>query len=732
MKLRIRDFIASILSLLLSHQLYIYNHASSESLSTSIELQFYTHFTSHVTILKEQLLLNHKYDIKDSNKNNIDVPIAKPVPFDIDGDGIIEALVVPSLSISSTQAKNNEHGLNNNNNSNEWIIKVLDLKPLHQNNKGGPKSQSSSSSTTTTTTQAIYPKTIFESKRRLLDDETINSRIPIKIITGQLIVKKLMDMNDTLLVKTRNGSLPSIVTIWNNGDITFHFITTTARRNDQNLNNDLELREMWRINPFGDKKGEGNDGDTSNNYNSTGIGSSTSKLIDFSEIDLILDSDAVIIVAATYYNYSALVDDHKRVIKNTLYCAIDALTGDIIWTNQSKENDDQYYIRSPTMNENEKNESVPMHHQNEESQIINHDENEVDCHKFFGNHISNPSIHALPHAYTNADDAKIVISHFNKNHHTKRRKEKSKSTIDILKDEQSKLILFHNRKGLNVLSLQNGSHVCHLSLHPNRLYADVDKDGSMDEIQVVTKNNSSDVNFTQDDQHLCHATLKATNTISPHVERFRVNLCSSLYKSYERKKKSVNPGILMKLGTSSTMPLVVESFDDKNDGKHMEDIIFALNHGSIQRYDSKGELQWSRSKPFEDIPTWHDDNDKFNGFLGRIDFKKSLKDLLFVVRPILILGDNQMTIVSAGGGRVLASITFPQPAIAKPILADVNGDGTTDVLILTNDGIWGYIVKVNGQSLIMSIAMSLLLLGFFIALVIHECGVDSRRATDDN
>lgn len=735
MKLRKRDFIASILSLLLSHQLYIYKHASSESLSTSIELQFYTHFTSHVTVVKE-LLLNYKYDIDNSNKNNIDIPFAKPVPFDIDGDGIVEALVVPSLL--------SEHVvMNNNNNSNEWIIKVLDLKPLHLNtNKGGPKSQSLSS---TTITQAIYPKTIFQSKRRL-DDETINTQknstshlIPIKIFTGQLIVKK-MDMNDTL-VKTPNGGLPSIVTSWNNGDITLHCITTArTRRNDNNfLNNDLELREMWRINPFGDKKEEGGDGDTKSNTNSTGTGSSTSKMIDFDEIDLVLDTDvsinqydAVIIVAATYFDYSTLGDDHEKVIRNTLYCSIDALTGDIIWTKQSKEIDDQYYRRSPIMNGNEKNESVPMHHQNEESQIVSNDENRVDCHEFFGNDISNPSIHALPHAYNNADDTKIIISQFHKNY-PKRRKEKSKSTMDILNNEQSKsLVLFHNRKGFTVLSLQNGSYVCHLSLHPNRLYADVDKDGNMDEIQVLTKGKSKDVNSAQDDQHLCHATLKASNSTDFHEERFRINLCSSLYKSYKRKKESANLGMLMNLGTSSTMPLVVESFDDKNDGKYMEDIIFALNHGSIQRYDSYGELQWSRSKPFEDIPTWHDDNDKFNGFLGRIDVKKSLKDMLFVVRPILIMGDNQMTIVSAGGGRVLASTTFPQPAISKPILADVNGDGTTDILIMTNDGIWGYIVKVNGQSLIMSIAMSSLLLGFMIALMIHEWGTDSRRATDDD
>merc|ERR1712183_876073 len=48
------------------------------------------------------------------------------------------------------------------------------------------------------------------------------------------------------------------------------------------------------------------------------------------------------------------------------------------------------------------------------------------------------------------------------------------------------VVLFHGHDGLAVLSLRNGRPVCHISLTDHTLYADMDQDGVIDQVQVVT------------------------------------------------------------------------------------------------------------------------------------------------------------------------------------------------------------------------------------------------------
>ena len=133
--LRQRDVIAALAAILLSKLSYSYSRGS-ESLSATIDLSFFTDFKSHTTVTRINTSTFGDADIATSTIT-YDYKIAKPVPFDLDGDGIVEAIVAATQFDEPNSNRNNEQKDENDNNksnsglSYRWGLKVLDLKPLH-------------------------------------------------------------------------------------------------------------------------------------------------------------------------------------------------------------------------------------------------------------------------------------------------------------------------------------------------------------------------------------------------------------------------------------------------------------------------------------------------------------------------------------------------------------------------------------------------------------------------
>eukprot|EP00954_Amorphochlora_amoebiformis_P020581 1340458-Amorphochlora_amoeboformis.AAC.1 len=55
---------------------------------------------------------------------------------------------------------------------------------------------------------------------------------------------------------------------------------------------------------------------------------------------------------------------------------------------------------------------------------------------------------------------------------------------------------------------------------------------------------------------------------------------------------------------------------------------------------------------------------------------------------VIIIGESTMSLVSRGGS-IRADVDLPGIPIAPPILGDFSGDGYTDLIIWTPDGIYG-------------------------------------------
>ncbi|KAL7468933.1 hypothetical protein ACHAXS_009173 [Conticribra weissflogii] len=306
------------------------------------------------------------------------------------------------------------------------------------------------------------------------------------------------------------------------------------------------------------------------------------------------------------------------------------------------------------------------------------------------------------------------------------------------------VVLFHGSDGLAVLSLKNGHPVCHVSLTDHALYADVDQDGVIDNIQVVTSpegfSKSSGIQMliqritksasvSTDDENrrrgkpdapvICHALVMSG--LPPREELFTAPLCLG------GPLMSVNPS-KPQAGLSAAPPLLVEGSLG-----YGYDVVFAMNNGVVARYDFNGREVWRKKGGLSDgTPTWSTSD---SAFLGRIQFG-AVRELHTSVsasahrnqhrpgspaRPILLSGEDGAALISPASGKVLSSIVYPQSITSQPLLSDLDGDGTDDLLVVSSDAIWGYRVLVEtGRSGFFSLVVVTVVIGVALAALVHK------------
>lgn len=331
------------------------------------------------------------------------------------------------------------------------------------------------------------------------------------------------------------------------------------------------------------------------------------------------------------------------------------------------------------------------------------------------------------------------------------------------------VVINYHAGGLHVHSLQNGQPLCHLSLLEESLYVDLQRDGVMDSIQVVTngKNLVMDpttgtyadpwvaslaekvIDQTEKEKgarerakdekkgyqpmtRLCHAL--ALSGINPSREElFSTPLCGTSGNRHSNKdgENQDHPWTPV----HAAPPLVVESMYPQH--RHSEkDVIFAMSNGVVSRIrGGTGRRQWKlNGKSTENFPSWGRWEATHTVSLTRLQVDDF--EVAAYARPLLLVGESSMAILSATSANVLASTNIPQRSLRRPILGDVSGDGVTDVLVTTADAIWGYQIFIRtGASVFFRILVGLLLMGILLALLRNRYGGGSvrdryKRSTD--
>jgi hypothetical protein len=835
--MRNRDILALIGCLVLSRMAW--NDYGTESLSATANLAFFIPRNDK----------SSSSDVSSGGSSSSTVTTAV-TPFDVDGDGTHEAIVV-------VKWKNNDAGTSAN--AVSFVLQVLDLKALHSYGK--------------TFLAPFRPEVIFESPEVNDSDHAY----PISLTSGQVLIRKpgygsnsnqqrhskpIVDSNgEPIEYNDRNrhyfcgtdwhdaatkcsvgcpsgqahecpedercfadtpcdalgqhaptdthnelaaryeltpgGGLPSIVTLWSNGLVTLHSLTNEKSNTHDNSNNNqegaatasrrarqkqqqksLDLREMWR------------------SYLFPHVMDVDELLWEESNV-LFLDATAsaetkaehgVIIIAGSYY-----LDGDVDSTRSTFTVAIDALSGQSVWESRSdldaaldQEDVPLPVVRGNTSFARRRSAIAHLMQEGASSSALSKASAAAlpNCLSLLKQHVKE----VLPYSYWGPNDAGLAAIHLNhkkrthkdnnhlasKPHEAQAARAGHPPTVgesqkkwhhrfsprqlqkrhhhgpdDHLHPINAKpnALVSQTKGGISVRSLKNGKAVCHLSLLEETLYSDLNNDGVIDQVQVLLHNKQNDpsdkfvwqlVNRLQQEHKdvketsdrnkkklmesrptLCHAlTLSG---IPSKEEIFSAPICGS---SSDRAG-GVGP-LLPSNKIDAINPLVVESLNGR---RNTRDVVVALNSGMIHRlHGTTGRKEWALSgnKNHEHFPTW-EEGSHHNVLLTRIQSPKVSPP----IRPILLAGENSLAVLSVKTGAVLANAVFPQLALNRPILADVSGDGSTDVIVFTQDAIWGFQIAVYpGSPVTLRILVGLLFMGLMLCFIRNRYSNKNKRSTD--
>jgi hypothetical protein len=180
---------------------------------------------------------------------------------------------------------------------------------------------------------------------------------------------------------------------------------------------------------------------------------------------------------------------------------------------------------------------------------------------------------------------------------------------------------------------------------------------------------------------------------------------------------------------SAASPIILRTIDPKTllESK-VRNIIIAVNTGHVTCYSGKGIQKWH----IRGAPVWSIDSEGFT-VLFDIDAIRAL-DLGKhdnVHAQMLIAGDSSMALLSRNG-EILAKADIPRKPILKPVIGDFDNDGVTDIIIVTEDSILGYKLKIAPATrlmLISIIGLMVITILVFVTNIRIEGGGNEAEAT---
>lgn len=440
--------------------------------------------------------------------------------------------------------------------------------------------------------------------------------------------------------------------------------------------------------------------------------------------------------------------------------ALDATTGNIIWTHDGTELKSEQYVRSLPHNA----------FQLDTRELMTKKRN---SHNNDWTIFKQSLLNELPHIWQSGDDTKISLSHFYRGHigagsesQTKRhitnmnqnenyrspnsqprkssKTERTKKSSIFSKSQLSEavgkkkdhpspnsnpnpnlslnpnlnphpnVLVVHSSDGVESISLKSGEPIASLSLTAGNAYSDINGDGILDTITVIetiehahtVNKHHTTISDEGTDGIFTPCTLVVMSGIPVKSQLFNATLCNSRHSIHDPfvKRSSLNP-IVKEI--SATAPLILKPLNTHQDPTGNKDIFISINWGISTCFSGSGELKWQ----IKNTPIWKQGFTMASALPFTVDAKKSEVLVNSDIYNVFVCGDVRCDLISREG-LVLASVDMPKPPVALPIFGDFDRDGVTDVLIVTEDMLLGYRLSVSSDSKVLSLAI--LVLGFIL------------------
>lgn len=276
------------------------------------------------------------------------------------------------------------------------------------------------------------------------------------------------------------------------------------------------------------------------------------------------------------------------------------------------------------------------------------------------------------------------------------------------------VLIAHLEEGIEAIHLYSGRTVCRLHLATPGLHVDLNRDGVPDHIVAVGGDprsiktdgalNAADHSNSHQHHGYCYATV--SSGIPPRQHLFDGSICRPFRAGIHGLDR------MPRLGPVEVAPPIVLPIPGHR-GHYLKPVnlaVFLNSRGEVSAYDERGHLMWQVRAPI----AWTKYSHKDRGGMWDDDELTTVKK----GRPHPGLSSNQQTgteptlvamalrthaiptVILAGGlhsaaiisehGSVIEELEFPEPAEQPLVIADFNFDGLNDVIIVGEQGLYGW------------------------------------------
>ncbi|KDP32668.1 hypothetical protein JCGZ_13666 [Jatropha curcas] len=278
------------------------------------------------------------------------------------------------------------------------------------------------------------------------------------------------------------------------------------------------------------------------------------------------------------------------------------------------------------------------------------------------------------------------------------------------------VVVAHQKEGIEAVHLASGRTLCKLHLQEGGLHADINGDGVLDHVQAVGGNGAEQTVVSGSMEVLRPCWAVATSGVPVREQLFNASICHhSPFNLFQHGEFSRNFG---RASDVSSLEVATPILIPRSDGhRHRKgshgDVIFLTNRGEVTSYspglhghDAIWQWQLLTDATWTNLPSP-------SGMMEGGTVVPTLK--AFTLR----LHDNQQMILAAGDqeavvisprGSIQTTIDLPAPPTHALICEDFSNDGLTDIIVVTSNGVYGFVQTRTPGALFFSTLVGCLLI----------------------
>ncbi|KAL3583499.1 hypothetical protein D5086_014560 [Populus alba] len=277
------------------------------------------------------------------------------------------------------------------------------------------------------------------------------------------------------------------------------------------------------------------------------------------------------------------------------------------------------------------------------------------------------------------------------------------------------VVVAHQKEGIEAVHLASGRTLCKLHLQEGGLHADINGDGVLDHVQAVGGNGAEKTVVSGAMEVLQPCWAVATSGVPVREQLFNASICHhSPFNLFQHGEFGRNFGRTDVSSLEVATPILIPRSDGHRHRKGSHgDVVFLTNRGEVTSYspglhghDAVWQWQILTGATWSNLPS---PSGMMEGGMVVPTLKAFSLRAHDIQQLILAAGDQEAAVISPGGS-VQTSFDLPAPPTHALICEDFTNDGLTDLIVVTSNGVYGFVQARSPGALFFSTLVGCLLI----------------------